>query len=153
MTPCSVACQAPLSTRFSRQKYWSGLPFPFPGDLPDPGIEPASPASPALAGEFFTTKPPGKRILYIVMYIYQYQSPNSSHPPPSVGNKGILRGSGLSFWTTIYGIFVPQSGIEHRHQILTTGPQGIPIKGFLILSKQKGNGILPDTLFYSFFFI
>ena len=43
-TPCTVACQAPLSKRFSRQEYWSGLLFPFPGDLPDPGIEPWSPA-------------------------------------------------------------------------------------------------------------
>ena len=42
---------------FPRQKYWSGLPFPSPGDLPDPGIELASPA---LAGRFFTTEPPGK---------------------------------------------------------------------------------------------
>ena len=45
---------------FSRQEYWRRLPFPPPGDLPDPGIEPTSPASPALAGEFFTTEPPGK---------------------------------------------------------------------------------------------
>ena len=43
-TPWTVACQAPLSTGFSRQAYWSGLPFPSPGDLPDPGIEPGSPA-------------------------------------------------------------------------------------------------------------
>ena len=40
-----------------RQEYWSGLPFPSPGDLPDPEIEPASPVSPALADGFFTTKP------------------------------------------------------------------------------------------------
>ena len=40
---------------FSRQEYWSGLPFPPPGHLPDPGIEPTSPNSPALAGSFFTT--------------------------------------------------------------------------------------------------
>ena len=45
---------------FSRQEYWSGLPFPTPGDLPYPGIEPVSLASPALAGMFFTTAPPGK---------------------------------------------------------------------------------------------
>ena len=45
---------------FSRQQYWSGLPFPPPGDLPDAGIEPLPPASPALAGGFFTTVPPGK---------------------------------------------------------------------------------------------
>ena len=43
-TPWTVAYQAPLSMRFSRQEYWSGLPFPSPGDLPDPGIEPGSPA-------------------------------------------------------------------------------------------------------------
>ena len=44
VTPCTVACQALLSMEFSRQEYWSGLPFPFPGDLPDPRIEPKSPA-------------------------------------------------------------------------------------------------------------
>ena len=43
-TPWTVACQAPLSMGFSRQEYWSGLPFPSPGDLPNPGIEPRSPA-------------------------------------------------------------------------------------------------------------
>ena len=56
-TPCTVACQAPLSMEFSRQEHWSGFPFPAPGDLPDPGIEPASPS---LAGGFFNTAPPGK---------------------------------------------------------------------------------------------
>ena len=50
-----VACQAPLSMGFSRQEYWSGLPCPLPGDLPYPGIEPASLMSPALAGGLFTT--------------------------------------------------------------------------------------------------
>ena len=46
-TPWNVARQAPLSMEFSRQEYWSGLPSPSPGDLPDPGIEPVSPASQA----------------------------------------------------------------------------------------------------------
>ena len=55
VTPKAVACQAPLCMEFSRQEYWRGLPFPVPGDLPDPGIEPTSLASPALTGEFFTT--------------------------------------------------------------------------------------------------
>ena len=49
VTSCTVACQTPLTMGFSRQEYWSGLPFPPPGDLPDPGIEPASLA---LAGRF-----------------------------------------------------------------------------------------------------
>ena len=43
VTPWTEACQAPLRMEFSRQKYWSGLPFPSPGDLPDPGTEPVSP--------------------------------------------------------------------------------------------------------------
>ena len=58
--PWTVAHKAPPSLGFSRQEYWSGLPFPTPGDLPDPGIEPMSPVSPALAGGFVTTAPPGK---------------------------------------------------------------------------------------------
>ena len=57
VTPWTVACQAPLSVRFPRQGYWSWLPFPFPGDLPDPGIEPKPLA---LAGRFLTAEPPGK---------------------------------------------------------------------------------------------
>ena len=56
-TSWTVAHQAPLSMEFSRQEYWSGLPFPTPGDLPDPGIKPTSLESPALAGGFFTTEP------------------------------------------------------------------------------------------------
>ena len=56
-TPGTVAHQVPLSTGFPRQEYWNGLPFPSPGHLLNPGIEPASPA---LAGRFFTTVPPGK---------------------------------------------------------------------------------------------
>ena len=60
VTPWTVAHQAPLSTGFFRQEYWSGLPCPPPGDLPDPGIKPVSLMSPALAGVFFTTEPPGK---------------------------------------------------------------------------------------------
>ena len=55
-----VARQAPLSMGFSRQKHWSELPCPLPGDLPDLGIEAASLLSAALAGGFFTTVPPGK---------------------------------------------------------------------------------------------
>ena len=55
--PWTVAHQAPLSEGFPGQEYWSGLPFPSPGDLPDPRMEPACPA---LAGGFFTTEPPGK---------------------------------------------------------------------------------------------
>ena len=55
MAPRTVAFQAPPSIGFSRQEYWSRLPCPLPGDLPDPGIELTSLTSPALAGGFFTT--------------------------------------------------------------------------------------------------
>ena len=53
-TPGTIARQAPLSTGFSRQEDWSGLPCPPPGDLPNLGIKPTSPTSPALTGRFFT---------------------------------------------------------------------------------------------------
>ena len=54
MTPWTVACQAPLSVEFSRQEYYSALPFPTPGNLPDAGIKPESLESSALAGGLFT---------------------------------------------------------------------------------------------------
>ena len=55
-----VAHQAPLSMGFTRQEYWSGLPFPSPRDLPDPGIKTISPVAPALQVDSFTDEPPGK---------------------------------------------------------------------------------------------
>ena len=57
MNPWTVVFQAPLPMGSLRQEYWSGLPLSSPGNLPDPGIEPESPA---LAGKFFTTEPPGE---------------------------------------------------------------------------------------------
>ena len=59
-TPWIAARQARLSMEFSRQEYWSGEPLPPPGDLPDPGIELVFLVSPASAGGFFITEPPGK---------------------------------------------------------------------------------------------
>ena len=59
-TPWAVAHQGPLSMGFSRQEYWSRLPFPSSGDLPNPGIEPESLTSPALAGCSLPLTPPGK---------------------------------------------------------------------------------------------
>ena len=72
-TSWAVARQASLCMGFPRQEYWSGLPFPSPGDLPDPGIKPAPPA---LAGGFFTPESPGKpygvdRVLLFKKYIFQ----------------------------------------------------------------------------------
>ena len=59
VTPWTVAYEAPLSMEFSRQEYWSGLPYPSPGDLPNPGIEPSSPAWQADA---LPSEPAGKPI-------------------------------------------------------------------------------------------
>ena len=60
VTPWTVAHQLPLSVGFPRKEYWSGLPVPSPGDLPDPGIQRAFPT---LAGGCFTAEPPGKRLM------------------------------------------------------------------------------------------
>ena len=70
MTPWTVAYQAPQSMEFSRQEYWSGLPFPSPGDFPNPGIEPGSPA---LQADALPSEPPGKTSLVPAgkpIYIY-----------------------------------------------------------------------------------
>ena len=83
----TIAHQAPLSMKFSRQEYWSGLSFLSPGDLPNPGIEPSSLACPALADRFFATVPRGKprlsqslsmslpRILFPLLPWLLYHSP------------------------------------------------------------------------------
>ena len=70
MTPWAVARQAPLSRGLLRQEYWSGWPFPPPGDLSNPGIDPTS----ALAGRFFTTEPPGKPVFSICFLFFPLQT-------------------------------------------------------------------------------
>ena len=81
VTPWSVACQAPLSMEFSRQEYWSGLPFSSPGDLLDPGIEPVSPA----LADSLPPEPPGKPLLTI-------KGGNHSRP-------WVDKGGGISAWS------------------------------------------------------
>ena len=66
-TPWTVAHQAPLSMEFSQQEYWSGLPFPSPGDLLDPGIKPASLTPLALAGRFFITTTTWEALILVKM--------------------------------------------------------------------------------------
>ena len=85
--PQTVARQVPLSTGFSGQEYWSGLPFPPLGDLPHPGINPTFPASPALAGGFFTTEPPDKPLIQNLGF-------GGSHP------------MGGSFWVNLVFLLV-----------------------------------------------
>ena len=79
VTPWTVAHQAPLSLGFPMQEYWSGLPFPSPGDLPNPGIEPASPVCPALVGRFFTAAPSGKMVKCPAAY-WDGPQPAPRHP-------------------------------------------------------------------------
>ena len=71
-TPWTVTCQAPMSMGSHRQEYWSGLPFPSPEDLPDPGMETTSPVSPALVDGFFTTVLPGMPYFNIPLLKYGY---------------------------------------------------------------------------------
>ena len=85
----TVAHQAPLSMGFSRQEYWSGLPCPPPGDLPDPGIDSVSLVSPTLAGSFFTTEMPGKPDVYLGAWnILSREKKNSSSYDPTPGMRG-----------------------------------------------------------------
>ena len=62
-TTRTVAQEAPMSMVLFRQEYWSDLPFPPPGDLPHPGVEPVFPVAPTLAGGFSTTEPPRKTLV------------------------------------------------------------------------------------------
>ena len=108
VTPWTVAYQAPQSMEFSRQKYWSGLPFPSPGDLPNPGIEPRSPTlqANALPSEL-PAKPHG---LYTTLNPKPNPNPNSPSQNTGVGNLSLLQ-----------GIFPTQGsnpGLLHCKQIL-----------------------------------
>ena len=85
-TEWTVALQSPPSMDFSRQEYRSGLSFPSPGYLPNPGIEPVTPASPALSGRFFTTAPPGKPNSMFIPWlpILDFPSIENIFPCPSL---------------------------------------------------------------------
>ena len=72
VTPWTVAYQASPSMGFSRQEYWSGLPFPSPVDLPDPGIKPGSPA---LQADTLPTEPPGKPLAHMILSVLIYLRP------------------------------------------------------------------------------
>ena len=72
VTPWTVAHQAPLSMGFPRQEYWSGLPCPSPGDLPDPRMEPLSPGAPAMQADSLPlSHQRSPRYVYIYIYIYK----------------------------------------------------------------------------------
>ena len=79
MTPWTVACRAPLSTEFSRQEYWSGLPFPSPGDPANPGIEPRSPVLQADALPSERGKPREAHCMLVKINFSQLQKLNIWH--------------------------------------------------------------------------
>ena len=68
--PWTVAHEAPLSIGLSQQEYWSGLPFPPPGDQPNAGIKPTSPMALTLGGGFFTTSATWEALLHVYVYVY-----------------------------------------------------------------------------------
>ena len=102
VTPWTLAYQALPSMGFSRQEYWSGLPFPSPGDLPNPGIEPGSPA---LQTDTLLSKPPGK--------------PSN---PADVGNlifgSYAFSKSSLNIWFTVHVLLMP--GLENFEHYFTS---------------------------------
>ena len=85
-TPWTIAGQPPLSMGFSKQEYWSELPCTLPGDLPDPGIEPASLMSPALADKFFTTAAAAKSLSRVRLLATPWTA--AFQAPPSMGGWG-----------------------------------------------------------------
>ena len=120
----TAARQAPLSMGFPRQKYWSGLPLPSPGDLPDPGI---GPVSPALAGRFFTAAPPGKP-----------QQTNTGTKIPQFGNTCCV--------ILIMGSLVKSSCCCHHHgphQPRTLWVLGIVTKGSTHISRVPTMRVSP----------
>ena len=109
VTLWTVACQPPLSVGLSGQEYWSGLPCPPPGDLPDPGIKPMSLASPALAGRFFTTSTTWEHVKVAQSYL------TLCNPIQSMGF------SRPDYWSELPFSFpgdLPNPGIEPRSPTL-----------------------------------
>ena len=111
-TPRTVACQATLSTGFSKQEYWSGLPYPLPGDLPNPGIKLLSIMSPVLSGEFFTTNfPDGSDFKKPACNTGDVGSIPGLGRSPGEENGNAFQYSGLensmdrgAWWTTVHGV-------------------------------------------------
>ena len=114
VAPWTVAPQAPLSMRFSRQGCWSGLPCPSPGDLPDPGIKSTSLKSPALAGSFFTTEPLGRL--------------QKLHIPAKKINSNWYYKYKLELWSRVLFVFL-SSGFSPWRQLFECGSTWGPVSG------------------------
>ena len=97
VTPWTVACQASLSMKFSRQEYWSGVPCPPPRDLPDPGVEPTSLMSSALAGGFFTTAAAAKSLQSCLTLCDPVDGSPTGSPVPGILQARIVEWVAISF--------------------------------------------------------
>ena len=137
-TPWTVACQAPLSMGFSRQEHWSGLPFPSPGDLPNPGIKPGSPT---LQVDSLPAEPPGKKVkLLSCVRLFATPWTVAHQAPPSIEFSRQEYWSGLPFPSPGD---LPAPGIEPRSptlraDALPSEPPGNPRreeKGELLLTR------------------
>ena len=140
-TSWTAAYQAPLSMGFSRPEYWRRLPFPLSGNLPDPGLEPVSPA---LAGGFFTTVPSGKPLNVIHELIHLAASGLVSRGISGCcpwtlwlwRTDSVVAVHGLCF-STACGVFVPQPGIL---------PMSPALEGGFLTIGQSGNNYCPSFL-------
>ena len=99
MTPWTVAHQTPSSMGFSRQQYWSGLPFPSPGDLPDPGIEPRSLT---FQVDALTSKPPGKPPQAALPSLNSYSTSKTQFKVLSLGTSDFSHWSGLQCFSFVF---------------------------------------------------
>ena len=105
VTPWTIALQAPLSIGFSRQEYWSGLPFPSLGDLPDPGIKPGSPA---LQADSLPSEPPGKPLKVKWLSCVQLCKLLDCSPPVSSVHGTFQTNTGVGYRFLLQGIFPTQ---------------------------------------------
>ena len=99
----TLACQAPLAVAFSRQEYWNGLPYPLPGDLCDPRIEPESLQSPALAGKFFTTSITWEALLCI---LYLLNTPDIAPTFPSI-----------LIWNNFFVLYLSLNSLKEKNSL------------------------------------
>ena len=131
MVPWTVACLAPLSMEFSRQEYWSGLPFPSPGYLPDPGIEPPFLA---LQADSLPSELPGKSkhlvdqyeklsscttVAVLILMLWKIPFVPSSFMLDSKENLTVVVSCDVCEWHQLEG---PRSGITHRNKVVLKNP-------------------------------
>ena len=114
-TPWTIACQTPLSTGFSRQEYWSGLPFPSPGDLPNPGIETGSPASQV---DSLPYEPPGKPSMITGLCNAGGIIPFKIYIDPNrLGcSYRVLASHNFSIFIPLYLHYLPSFSLSHPHR-------------------------------------